>query len=143
MDEQSTEFLKPVGPTANATAANSKIFNIALAATTNVATDLSGAAYTGLATAISGARYLTLTATVNLWYRWDTATGTVDETTTAASTPANQGVPLLAGQRITEMAPRGATWIIAKATPSAGTLCIQVSSRGAASNIFGGNNVGT
>ncbi len=142
MDEQSIEFLKPVGPTASGTPANSKIFNIALAAATSTATDLSGAGYVGLANA--NARFVTLTATVDIWYRWDTATGTVSETSTAvANTPANQGVPLPAGSRITELIPQGATWIIAKATPSAGTLCIQISSRGQASRIFGGNNVGT
>ncbi len=143
MDETSIEFLKPVGPSTSATPANSKVFNIAQAATTNVATDLTGANFVGLKAAIDAGRFLTLTASVDIWYRWDTATGTVDETTTAASTPKNQGILLPAGTRITERPPLGSTWIISKATPSAGTLCIQVSSRGLPSQIFGGSNVGT
>lgn len=131
MNESVIEFLTPTGPTASATASASKIFNIALAAATSTATDLTGAAYAGLLTAIQGARVLTLTASVDIWYRWDSATGTVDETKTAASTPANQGVLLPAGTRISERAPTGlgaTPFIIAKATPIAGTLSIQVSS---------------
>jgi hypothetical protein len=128
VDSSVTEFLTPVGPSASATASASRIFNIALAAATNVATDLSGAAYTGLATAIAAGQVLTLTANADIWYRWATATGTVDEATTAASTPANQGILLPAGIRISERPPLGATWLIAKATPNAGTLCVQISS---------------
>jgi hypothetical protein len=137
MDSALTEFLSPVGPTASATPLASRIFNIALAAATSTATDLTGANYTGLALCISKENVLTLTASVDIWYRWATATGTVDETTTAASTPANQGVLLPAGSKISERPPLGATWLLAKATPSAGTLCIQVASLSASAYIAG------
>ncbi len=128
MDASVNEFLTPVGPSASATPLSSRIFNIACATATNVPVDLSGANYTGLAAAISAGQVITLTASVDIWYRWDTATGTVSETSTAASTPANQGVFLPAGIRISERPPLGATWLIAKATPTAGTLVVQISS---------------
>lgn len=137
MREMAHEFLTPLGPSAAATAADSRIFNIALSAATNTATDLTGANYVGLLNAINGGRFLTLTASVDIWYRWATATGTVDETTTAASTPANQGILLPAGSRITERPPTGATFLIAKATPNTGTLCVQVASRSEASYVSG------
>ncbi len=138
MNESITEFLTPVGPWASATAALGGIFNIALAAATSTATDLTGASYTGLATAIAKGAVLTLTASVDIWYRWDTATGTVDETKTAASTPANQGILLPAGRSISERPPPGYTWLIAKATPGAGTLCVQISSKSENSYLAGG-----
>jgi hypothetical protein len=100
---------------------------------------LSGANYVGLFTALSNGCYVTLTATVDIWYRWDSATGTVDETKTAASTPANQGVLLPAGASVRELVPQGCSWLIAKATPNAGTLCVQVSSRSQTSSLFAGN----
>ncbi len=129
MNEAITEFLTPVGPWASATPSLSGTFNIALAAATSTATDLTGANYTGLATAISKGATITLTASVDIWYRWDTATGTVDETKTAAVTPAQQGILLSAGKSVVERPPPGYTWIIAKATPNAGTLCVQISSK--------------
>ena len=141
MNEAVIEFLTPTGPTATSSPATSKIFNIALAAATSTATDLSGADYVGLKAAIDGARVLTLTASVDIWYRWAAATGTVDETKTAASTPANQGVLLPAGTRISERAPTGlgsTPFIIAKATPNAGTLCMQISSISENSYLAGG-----
>ena len=141
MNEAVTEFLTPTGPTASATPSASKIFNIALTAATSTATDLTGADYAGLLTAIQGARVLTLTATVDIWYRWATATGTVDETKTAASTPANQGVFLPAGSSRSLRAPIGlgsTPFIIAKATPNAGTLCIEISSISENSYLSGG-----
>lgn len=137
MNEAVTEFLTPVGPSASATPASSTIFNIALAAATNTPIDMTGADYTGLATAIAKGSVITLTASVDIWYRWATATGTVDETKTAASTPANQGILLPAGSRVPERPPPGATWLIAKATPSAGTLCVQISSKSENSYLAG------
>ncbi len=128
MDASVNEFLTPVGPSASATPSLSRIFNIALAATTNTPIDLSGANYTGLLAAIQAGQVVTLTAKDEIWYRWATATGTVDEATTAASTPANQGVLLPAGIRISERPPLGSTWLIAKATPSASTLCVHIGS---------------
>lgn len=128
MSQEQKEFFDTRGPTASATASASKIFNITLSAATSTATDLTGANYTGLKNAMDDGRLLTLTAQVDIWYRWATATGTVDETKDAGTTPANQGILLPAGIRITERAPLGASWIIAKATPTAGILCIQVSS---------------
>ena len=100
MDASVNEFLTPVGPSASATPSASRIFNIALAAATPTATDLSGANFTGLLTAIQAGQVITFTATTDIWYRWASATGTVDEATTAASTPANQGILLPAGIRI-------------------------------------------
>lgn len=138
MNEAVIEFLTPVGPWASATASTSGIFNIALAAAMSTATDLSGANYAGLATAIAKGAVITLTASVDIWYRWDTATGTVDETKTAASTPANQGILLPAGTRVPERPPPGSTWLIAKATPNAGTLCVQISSKSENSYLAGG-----
>ncbi len=129
MDEIVKEFLKPFGPSATSTPATSRIFNIALLAATSTATDISGANYAGLYSEINGGRFVTLTASVDIWYRWASATGTVDETTTAASTPANQGILLPAGARVTERPPPNTTFLIAKATPTAGTLCVQVSSK--------------
>lgn len=129
MSEAVNEFLSPVGPSASATASASYIFNIALSAASSTATDLTGVNFTGLKTAIDKGNVVTLTASVDIWYRWATATGTVDETTTAASTPANQGVLLPAGMRISERPPPGASFLLAKATPSAGTLCVQISSK--------------
>ncbi len=129
MDEIVKEFLKPYGPSATSTPSTSRIFNIALAAATSTATDISGANYAGLYSEINGGRFVTLTASVDIWYRWASATGTVDETTTAASTPANQGILLPAGSRVTERPPLNTTFLIAKATPTAGTLCVQVSSK--------------
>lgn len=128
MNQSVSEFLSPVGPSASATPSSSRIFNIALAAATNVATDLSGANYTGLQTAINAGQVITLSFTADTWYRWAAATGTVDETTTAASTPANQGVFVAAGSRISERPPLGTTFLIAKATPTLGTLSVQISS---------------
>ncbi len=139
MDEIVKEFLKPLGPSATSTPATSRIFNIALAAATSTATDISGANYAGLYSEINGGRFVTLTSSVDIWYRWASATGTVDETTTplpestrrpvSPSTPANQGILLPGGTRVTERPPSGTTFLIAKATPLAGTLCVQVSSK--------------
>lgn len=129
MREKAVDFLIPIGPTASATAANSTIFNIALGAGSSTATDLSGANYTGLLNALQNGCYVTFTASTDLWYRWDTATGTVDETKNAATTPANQGIFKAYGSTWTELMPRGCSWIIAKATPNAGVLCVQISSQ--------------
>ncbi len=138
MDQTSNEFLSPVGPSASSLPARSTIFNIAQAATTSVATDLTGTNFTGLKAAIDNGCYITLTASVDIWYRWASATGTVDETTTAASTPANQGILLPAGASVRECPPLGTTFLLSKATPSAGTLCVQISSRSKSSKLFGG-----
>jgi hypothetical protein len=138
MHEKAVDFLIPIGPTANATASKSTIFNIALSAASSTATDLNGANFTGLLAAAANGCYVTLTATVDIWYRWDSATGTVSEASTAASTPANQGVFLPAGASVRELMPQGCSWIIAKATPNAGTLVIQISSRSEPSRIFAG-----
>lgn len=138
MREKAVDFLIPVGPTTSATPANNGVFNIGLAAATSTPTDLTGANFTGLLNALQNGCYVTLTATVDIWYRWDTATGTVDETKTAASTPKNQGVLLPAGASVRELMPQGCSWIIAKATPNAGTLCIQISSRSQTSSLFAG-----
>ncbi len=138
MDSAVTEFLSPVGPSASGTPSTSRIFNIALAAATSTAIDLSGANYAGLATAIAKENVVTLTASVDIWYRWSAATGTVDETTTAASTPANQGVLLPAGTKLSERPPLGTVFLLAKATPSAGTLCVQISSYSASAYMAGG-----
>ncbi len=129
MSEESIEWFAPVGPSASATstASEARVFNV-VAATLSAAVDLSGAGYEGLYTAIQAGHLLTLTSSVDIWYRWATATGTVDETKTAASTPANQGILLPQGTRIPERVPPGAyKWLILKAPAAAGILCIQVS----------------
>ena len=138
MDSAVIEFLSPVGPSASATPLASRIFNIALAAATSTATDLTGANFTGLALCISKENMVTLTASVDIWYRWSVGTGTVDEATTAASTPANQGILLPAGSKISERPPLGTTFLLAKATPNAGTLCVQVSSLSSSAYMAGG-----
>lgn len=131
MHQKAVEFLMPIGPGPQSTTkANNSIFNIALSAASSTATDLSGANFPGLLTALQNGCFITLTATVDIWYRWDSATGTVDETKTAATNPENQGILLPAGSRVTELVPRGCSWLIAKATPNAGTLCVQISSQG-------------
>jgi hypothetical protein len=132
MNGKVTEFFSPIGPTASATPSASMIFNIALAAATSTATDLTGANFAGLLSALQAGDVVTFTATVDIWYRWAAATGTVDETKTAADTPANQGILLPAGIRVPERWPLGlgaTPFLICKATPLAGTLCIQISSR--------------
>jgi hypothetical protein len=125
MSETTEEFQGPVGPT---TAATGGIANIAVG-TASAAVDLTGANYTTLKAAIDAGRFLTLCCNADIWYRWDTATGTVDETKTAASTPANQGILLPAGAERTERPPPGTTWIIVKA-PAATMLWLWISSRG-------------
>src|SRR4029077_21016631 len=73
------------GALTSATAGASGIFVIAV--TTSIAPiDLSGANSAGLLRAIQAGKALSLSADFDLWYRWGTATGTVDETKTAADT---------------------------------------------------------
>ena len=103
-------------------------FNIACT-NTSAAIDLSGANYTGLASALAAGRMVTLKADGGkVWYRWAAATGTVDETTTAASTPANQGVSIADGERVDERPPAGCSgWLIVKSSVAC-TLRVYVSS---------------
>lgn len=143
MSEEQQEFFCPVGPSASATAnaREGRIFNVAVT-TSSAAIDLAGAGYEGLYTAINGGRLLTLTAQGDVWYRWATATGTVDETKTAASTPANQGILLPGGIRVPERAPPNDSgtpykWLIVKA-PVACILCIQVSGMNPNAYLSGG-----
>lgn len=121
MSETTEEFQGPVGPT---------VLNIANVAvtTSSVATDLTGASYTVLKAAIDAGRFVTICCNADIWYRWASATGTVDETTTAASTPSNQGILLPAGAERVERPPPGTTFLILKA-PAATTLWMWVSSR--------------
>jgi len=125
MSETTEEFQGPLGPT---TASTGGIANIAVTGT-SAAVDLTGANYTTLKAAIDGGRFLTLCCSADIWYRWDTATGTVSETSTAASTPSNQGILLPAGAERTERPPPGTTFIIVKA-PAATMLWMWISSRG-------------
>ncbi len=130
--ETQEEFQGPVGPTVATTGG---IANIAVTGT-SAAVDLTGANYVTLKKAIDGGRFLTLCCSANIWYRWAAATGTVDETTTAASTPGNQGVLLPAGAERVERPPPGTTWLIVKA-PVATTLWMWISSRSITSDMAG------
>lgn len=123
MSENLEEFVSPIGPT---TASTGGIANVAVTAS-SAAIDLTGTDYTALKAAIDAGRMLTLVGGGDIWYRWATATGTVDETKTAASTPANQGILLPAGAERAERPPRGTTWLIVKA-PIACMLWMWVSS---------------
>lgn len=124
MSEASEELFSPIGPT---TASTGGIANVAVT-TSSAAIDLTGSDYTTLKAAIDAGRLLTLVGGGEVWYRWATATGTVSETSTAASTPANQGILLPAGAERHERPPPGTTWLIVKA-PVACTLWIWISSR--------------
>lgn len=120
MSEMLEEFVTPLEPSAE------NIFNIAVT-TASAPIDLTGANYTGLKAAIDAGRMLTLLGGGDVWYRWDDATGTVSETSTAASTPANQGILLPTGAERSGRPPRGTTFLIVKA-PVACTLWLWVSS---------------
>lgn len=82
--------------------------------TSSVPFDLSGANYTALRAAIVAGKWLRMVADFDLWYRWGTATGTVDETKTAADTPLNQAESLYASERVRRVAPSTATWLMVK-----------------------------
>lgn len=82
--------------------------------TASAAIDLSGANYTALLAAIGAGKRLRMVADFDLWYRWGTATGTVDETKTAADTPLNQAESLYANERVRRVAPLTATWLMVK-----------------------------
>jgi hypothetical protein len=104
------------------------LFNIAVTGT-SAPIDLSGSNYVNLLGALQAGRMVTLAADGgNIWYRWASATGTVDQTKTAADTPANQGSVIFDGERIHERPPLGATgWLIVKGSTTC-TLRIYVSS---------------
>jgi hypothetical protein len=109
----------------------SLLFNVAIT-TSSQAIDLNGANYASLLAAIQDGRMVTLQADGGkVWYRWGTATGTVDETKTAADTPANQGAVLAADERRDERPPgsgtNACTWLIVKGQVAC-TLRIYVSS---------------
>lgn len=111
----------------SATAASNTICNFAVT-TSSVAFDLSGAAYAGLAAAIAANRYLSLWADgTKVYYRFATATGTVDQTKTLADTPLNQAEGLADGERRDVVAGTDAAWLMLKGT-AAGYLRITVSS---------------
>lgn len=97
----------------SASAGASGIFVIAVT-TSSAAIDLSGANYTALKAAIVAGKRLRMVADFDLWYRWGTATGTVDETKTAADTPLNQAESLYASERVRRLAPSTATWLMVK-----------------------------
>jgi hypothetical protein len=97
----------------SASAGAGGVFVIAVT-TTSAAIDLSGANYTALKAAIVAGKRLRMVADFDLWYRWGTATGTVDETATAASTPLNQAESLYASERVRRLPPPTATWLMVK-----------------------------
>ena len=105
--------LREKGALTSATPGESNIYVIAVPAT-STAIDLSGANYVNLLAAIVADKVLSITADFDLWYRWGTATGTVDETKTAADTPLNQAETLYASERICRRAPTTATWLMVK-----------------------------
>lgn len=65
-----------------------------------------------LKAAIAAGKTLALSGDVACFYRWDTETGTVDETKTFSDTPENQGQLLPLSRLRHERAPRGSTWLI-------------------------------
>jgi hypothetical protein len=95
--------------------------------TSSVAFDLTGANYSGLLIAIKRQKVLKMKADGgNVYYQWALATGTVDETKTAASTPFNQGELLNAGEREDQIAPETAVFLMVKGSV-AGYLRITIS----------------
>jgi hypothetical protein len=98
----------------SATAGAGGVFVFAVVGATSTPFDLSGANYTALLAAIVAGKRLRMTADFDLWYRWGTATGTVDETATAAATPLNQAESLYASERERRVAPPTATWLMIK-----------------------------
>jgi len=95
----------------------------------SVAFDLTGGNYTALKAAILAGRLLTLKADgVKVYYRWAGVTGTVDETKTAADTPANQAGVLSDGERSDERADSTTTFLMVKGSVNSGYLRIHISS---------------
>jgi hypothetical protein len=117
--------LRPVGALTSASAGASNKFVIPIT-TSSVAFNLAGANYTNLLAAIVAGKALKLKGDGDVFYRWGTATGTVDETKTAADTPLNQAEHLFAGEREDVVAPDTATWIMVKG-PVATFLRITIS----------------
>jgi len=92
----------------------SDIFVIAVPATSR-AVNLSDPNYTKLLAAIKSQKLLSITADFDLWYRWGTASGDVDEAKTAEDTPLNQAESLYASERLPpRRAPGTATWLMVK-----------------------------
>jgi hypothetical protein len=113
-EELLTSLLIEKDQLTSATAGASGIFVFAVVGGTSTPFDLSGANYTGLLAAIRAGKRLRMCADFDLWYRWGTATGTVDETKTAADTPLNQAESLFASERVPRIAPITATWLMIK-----------------------------
>ncbi|HMI84878.1 MAG TPA: hypothetical protein VK550_12345 [Polyangiaceae bacterium] len=119
--------LAPLGPgPGSATASASKIFGFAFTANTVGNFDLTGVAYTGLKTAIDAGKLLMLKATAGCFYNWGTGNITIGAGSTAASSPATQGVPMFDGGESPERAPPGTTHMNILGGPVAGILCVYI-----------------
>jgi hypothetical protein len=103
----------PFGALTSAAAGASNFFVIPVT-TSSVAFNLAGANYVNLLAAIAAGKALKFKGDGDVYYRWGTATGTVDETKTAADTPLNQAEHLFAGERDDFAAPPTATWLMVK-----------------------------
>ena len=102
------------GALTSATPGASGVFVFAVTEKSN-AFDLSKAEYANLLAAIQSQKLLSITADYDLWYRWGTESGTVDETKTAEDTPLDQAESLYASERLPpRIAPSLATWLMVK-----------------------------
>lgn len=105
--------IREKGAIPSATPAESKMFVFEVPATSK-AFDLSESEYAGLLDAIVKGRMLSLCADFDLWYRWGTETGEVDETATAEYLPVKQAESLFASERLPRQAPTNATFLMVK-----------------------------
>ena len=106
--------LVPVGALTSATAGASGLFVFPVT-TSSVAFNLAGANYVNLLDAIKRQKVLKIRAdAANVYYQWAIATGTVDETALASSSPANQAELLSSSEREDIIAPDLATFLMLK-----------------------------
>jgi hypothetical protein len=125
--ETAVRRLAPLGPgPGSATPLTSKIFGFAFTANTAGNFDLEGSAYTGLKAAIDAGKLLMLKATAGCYYNWATANITISAASTAASSPATQGVPMFDGGESPERAPSGTTRLNILGGSVAGTLYVYI-----------------
>jgi hypothetical protein len=106
--------IREKGALTSATPGASGMFVFEVPGGASRAFDLSDADYLNLLTAIGKGRMLSITADFDLWYRWGTETGEVDETATAEYLPLKQAESLYASERLPRQAPTNATFLIVK-----------------------------
>lgn len=122
--------IAPTGPGAgSATPSASRLFRITVGAATAVSVNIgSDANFAGLLAAIVAGKLLTIKANVDMLYNWATAAITIAATSTAAVTPATQGMPIFAGERADERAGAGTatTFLNILGGTAAGTFSVAI-----------------